>query len=642
MLKRSEELRKLGKEYRDLFENMMDGIVLHRLIVDENGNPVDYILEKINNAAEKILSWKREDIEGKRATEVYSGDTPFIERYAKVAQTGKSEHFIDYYPRFGRWYEITSFCPERGYFANVFRDITERKQAEERIKHLNAVLYAIRAVNQLITWEKDREKLLQGACDKLIRTRGYHSVWIAIVDEKGRFVTATQAGFGKKFSRMIDDLKCGELPRCVRKALAQSGIVIVANPAVECGNCLLAGICADLTRAITCLKYEDRLYGFIVVTTPVKIGTNEEEQTLFGEVAGDIAFALHNIEIEEKHKQVRKELRESERKYKLIFNNTLNALFVLDAETMKIVLANQAALEMYGYNSMREVGKVSPLDFIPPEDRDRVRRVIVEGMFENDLQESHDWRTITKDGKEIWISARGKKTKYRGRLAGLISIRDITDRKQAEKELKQSFEKLQRILKETAHALAAAIEARDPYTAGHQRRVTKLAIAIAKKMGLSEKQINAIHMTALIHDIGKINAPSEILSKPTRLTKIEFEIIKTHPRVGYNILKEIEFPWPVAEIILQHHERMDGSGYPQGLSDDDIILEARILGVADVIEAMASHRPYRPAQGIDKALEEISQNRGVLYDPKVVDACLKLFTEKGFKFGEQIELQDEG
>jgi len=220
--------------------------------------------------------------------------------------------------------------------------------------------------------------------------------------------------------------------------------------------------------------------------------------------------------------------------------------------------------------------------------------------------------------------------------------REITERKRAEEERKQSFEKLQRILKETAHALAAAIEARDPYTAGHQRRVTKLAVAIAKKMGLSEEQINAIHMAALIHDIGKINVPSEILSKPTRLTKIEFGMIKAHPRVGYNILKEIEFPWPVAEIVLQHHERMDGSGYPQGLSDDDIILEARILGVADVIEAMASHRPYRPANGIDEVLKEISQNRGILYDPEVVNVCLKLFAEKEFKFGEEIEAQDEG
>jgi HD-GYP domain-containing protein (c-di-GMP phosphodiesterase class II) len=152
-------------------------------------------------------------------------------------------------------------------------------------------------------------------------------------------------------------------------------------------------------------------------------------------------------------------------------------------------------------------------------------------------------------------------------------------------------------------------------------------------MGLPEEQIEGIHMAGLVHDIGKINVPAEILSKPGTLNDLEFGLIKTHSQVGHNILDgTIEFPWPIAQIVLQHHERMDGSGYPVGLSGDEIILEARILGVADVVEAMASHRPYRPARGIDQALVEISQNRGILYDPEVVDACLKLFNEKRFKF----------
>ncbi|HID87880.1 MAG TPA: HD-GYP domain-containing protein [Anaerolineae bacterium] len=157
-------------------------------------------------------------------------------------------------------------------------------------------------------------------------------------------------------------------------------------------------------------------------------------------------------------------------------------------------------------------------------------------------------------------------------------------------------------------------------------------MSIAREMGLPEEQFEGIRIAGLIHDIGKINVPAEILSKPGPLSELEFGLIQAHPQVGHDILKTIEFPWPVAQIVLQHHERMDGSGYPQGLSDDNILLEARILGVADVVEAMASHRPYRPPRGLDKALEEISRNRGILYDPEVVDACLKLFTEKGFTF----------
>lgn len=200
------------------------------------------------------------------------------------------------------------------------------------------------------------------------------------------------------------------------------------------------------------------------------------------------------------------------------------------------------------------------------------------------------------------------------------------------KRSKQSIEKLLRVIQETIHALAMAVEMRDPYTAGHQQRVTHLVRKIAKEMNLSEEQINGLCLCAAIHDIGKINIPAEILSKPGRLSEIEFNMIKSHSQIGYDILKGIEFPWPIAKTILQHHERLDGSGYPQGLSDDDILLEARILAVADVVEAMSSHRPYRDAFGIDKVLEEISQNRGTLYDPEVVDVCLELFNEKDFRF----------
>ena len=208
----------------------------------------------------------------------------------------------------------------------------------------------------------------------------------------------------------------------------------------------------------------------------------------------------------------------------------------------------------------------------------------------------------------------------------------ITERKQAEEELKQYSERLQELIEEVTQAIALTTELRDPYTSGHQQRVTLLACAIAREMGLNKEVIEEIRVAGTLHDIGKIHIPSEILSKPGRLTEIEFNMIKTHSEAGYNILKMIEFPWPVAPVVLQHHERTDGSGYPSGLSIKDILPEARILAVADVVEAMSSHRPYRPALGIDKALEEVSQNRGILYDPGVVDACLKLFAEERFEF----------
>jgi len=209
---------------------------------------------------------------------------------------------------------------------------------------------------------------------------------------------------------------------------------------------------------------------------------------------------------------------------------------------------------------------------------------------------------------------------------------ELADRKRAEEESRRYSEKLQELIGDITKAIALTTELRDPYTSGHQQRVTQLAHAIVKELGLNKEITAEIRVAGALHDIGKMYIPSEILTRPGRLTEIEYDMIKTHPKVGYNILKTISFPWPIAPIVLQHHERVDGSGYPSGLSAGDILLEARILGVADVVEAMASHRPYRPALGIDKALEEIYHKKGNLYDPEVVDVCLKLFAEKRFKF----------
>ena len=199
-------------------------------------------------------------------------------------------------------------------------------------------------------------------------------------------------------------------------------------------------------------------------------------------------------------------------------------------------------------------------------------------------------------------------------------------------ELQATLNDLREALQGIIQAMVLTIESRDPYTAGHQQRVTLLASAMAEEMGLSEKDVEGVRMASLIHDIGKISVPSEILSKPGKLTDIERSLVKTHAQSGYEILKNIKFPWPIAQVVLQHHERIDGSGYPLGLKGQKILLEAKIIGVADVVEAMASHRPYRPALGIEKALEEIRQKKGVLYSPEIADICIKLFTEKGFKF----------
>jgi HD-GYP domain-containing protein (c-di-GMP phosphodiesterase class II) len=275
------------------------------------------------------------------------------------------------------------------------------------------------------------------------------------------------------------------------------------------------------------------------------------------------------------------------------------------------------------------------LEHVLPEDRTEVDR-----RFSEATAAQSDWnfecRIRRTDGEVRWIQATGgHQLDSDGKFVQMLGIvQDITKRKKAEEALKKSLENLEKAFGTTIQVMVSAVESRDPYTAGHQLRATDLARAIAMEMGLSQNKIEGIRMAGSIHDIGKLSIPAEILSKPTKLTNIEFSLIKEHSLKGYEMLKDVESPWPLAQIVYQHHERMDGTGYPRNLKGDEILIEARILAVADVVEAMASHRPYRPGLGIDVALNEIEKNRGIFYDNAVADACLRLFREKGFQLKE--------
>ena len=211
-------------------------------------------------------------------------------------------------------------------------------------------------------------------------------------------------------------------------------------------------------------------------------------------------------------------------------------------------------------------------------------------------------------------------------------VLDITVQKELSEELQQSHEALQRALNGTINAMSQLTGTKDPYSKERQKRVSQLSTAIARELGLPEHQTEGIRIAGLFFDIGKIGIPTEILFKPDKMSECDYNIFKTYPQVGYDRIKDIESPWPIAQIVLQHQERLNGSGYPAGLKGEEIMLEARILAVAETVEYVVCPRPHRPALGVDKALEEISQGRGVLYDDRVVDACIKLFKEKGFKF----------
>lgn len=266
------------------------------------------------------------------------------------------------------------------------------------------------------------------------------------------------------------------------------------------------------------------------------------------------------------------------------------------------------------------------INFYAPEFRGRIARVfdlcVREGIpYDEELQ------IITGRGRRVWVRTAGVPERdENGRVVRVLGcFQDISDRKRSEEDLRRALERM-------IGVLAELVERRDPYTAGHQKRVAELSRAMAFELGFEEENAERVAMAGAIHDIGKISIPAEVLSRPGILSPIEMELVRQHPQQGFEILKDVERAWPLAEIVCQHHERMNGSGYPRGLKGGEILLEARILGVADVVEAMASYRPYRPALGIDAALEEIESKTGVLYDPDVVDACLRLFREKNFVF----------
>jgi len=322
------------------------------------------------------------------------------------------------------------------------------------------------------------------------------------------------------------------------------------------------------------------------------------------------------------NKQLRKEiefrqvtekaLHMSEVNFRNMIYNNADGILILDEDSI-VKFMNPAAESVFGTKAERFVGRVFEHLIIPgkPTELD-----------------------IIAGSKSVVVEMRVMETEWEGRKAYLASLRDITDRKRMQQRLQLGLDNLKEVMDGTIRAMALAVEIRDPYTSGHQHRVAQLAQAIAEEISLPAGDVEGVYMAASIHDIGKISLPAEILSKPVKLSEIERKMIQAHAKAGYDILKGIDFPWPIAKIILQHHERNDGSGYPHGLGGNEILIEARIVGVADVVETMASHRPYRPSLGLDKALEEVFKNKSTLYDERVVTACLKLFNEKGFEFAD--------
>jgi PAS domain S-box-containing protein/putative nucleotidyltransferase with HDIG domain len=349
--------------------------------------------------------------------------------------------------------------------------------------------------------------------------------------------------------------------------------------------------------------------------------------------AGTLIGGVHLTSDITSAKKAEAEMRESEARFRAIFDQAAVGVALVETATVRFLKVNQKLCDIVGLTP-DEMISTTYKDFTHPDDLQAGTEEIQklrDGLIQSFTLEK---RYIHKDGSFVWVNLAVSAMQQFGARSPyhIVVVQDITQRRQAEMEVRQGLDKLHQALSGTVGALANTVETKDPYTAGHQRRVAQLACAIARELGWPPDLVEGMHVLSFLHDIGKIAVPAEILSRPGKISNIEFNLIRAHPEVGYNILKDIEFPWPVAQAVLQHHERLDGSGYPAGLADAEIIREARILAVADVVEAMASHRPYRPSLGIAAALEEIGKHKGTLFDAKAVEACLQLFREKDFAF----------
>lgn len=414
------------------------------------------------------------------------------------------------------------------------------------------------------------------------------------------------------------------------------------------------------------ITMEGELLGLLVLVIRGSSVKMEVDVPLAEVAAGFLALQLRNIyrhsHVERLVEQRTAELGASEERFRTLFEESPVALFEVDlsrikakfdvlrservgaldqvlhsrpgflsdlAKRVRLVRANEAALRLFGCTSKRELltlARGAGMDILGEALREAFSR-----LYKGQRRFAQEVSILGCGGKTLHLAVHFSVLQSCEDTwkQALVSATDVTERLRAQRELERSYARLQSVLEGGVRSLAALIERRDPYTAGHQERVAELVSGIAVEFGLSDDRIQGLRVAAFLHDVGKIAVPIEILSKPGELSELEFALIKTHPQVGYEVLSRIDFPWPVAEIVRQHHERLDGSGYPQGLKGDEILLEAHILAVADVVDAMASHRPYRPAHAIEDALEEMRNGRGVLYHPGVAEACIRLLSGKG-------------
>ncbi len=668
-----EALQASARQWRVTFDAISDGVWL----ADREGRML-----RCNEAMTKLLGKPFSEIIGRPCWELVHGTSQPIEEcpFKRMRETRRRETLV--WLTGERWLDdaVDPLLDEDGNLVgavHVMTDITDLKRAEEELRRHLERIEALREIDRAITSTLDLTEVLDIILIELARVIPYHSAAIFLLSDgtakltAGRGFPEMEHAFPVSFSVKEDPL--------THELLQEERPLVLADAQADERFRARGGTEYVRSWMGVPLIAKGRAVGFLTIDHR-EPGVYDEEGAEMAQAFGSqVAIAIENARLYDESQRRAEEMAalrevslatlstlERDQVFEIMLDQ-LGTVIDYDTAAIKIITPDRRDKMIAGrgpvvYDQAMWNGFDEKDSRLVQEMKETGQPVVVHDSHTDERYEKvGDWEAF-----HSWV---GAPLFVQGDMIGYLALektspgfydenavqllddfaraaaialekarlyedirRELAKRERAEQELRQSYVKLERTLEGTVNTLVSAIEIRDPYTAGHQRRATQLACAIAREMGLPQEQVEGLRMAGLIHDIGKITIPAEILSKPGRLNDLEWGIIRAHPQAGYDILKTAEFTWPVAQIVRQHHERMDGSGYPQGLSGDNILVEARILAVADVVEAMASHRPYRPALGMDRALEEISQNRGVLYDPKVVDACLKLSIEKGFTF----------
>jgi PAS domain S-box-containing protein/putative nucleotidyltransferase with HDIG domain len=581
--KAEQRLRESEGKYRRLFTSISDAMLLFDAeslqIIDAN----DSALQLYGYTRDELLALNLPDI---------SAEIDKSLQAAKEILTGKLLRVPLRYHRkkdgtvFPVEITVGSFdLPGRKILYGIYRDITERKNAETDVRQ---------------------------AKDRIQKYLDIVGAMVVAIDRKGEITLVNAKG-------------CRILGSPERDLIGRNWFDV----------CIPARMREDV-RAVFQKLMAGEIDPVEFFENPVLTRGGEERtiawhNTVLNDDAGRIIGTLSSGEDITERKLTEDALVRSEQKYRELANALPSAIFEIDLNE-SLTFANRTAFDWFGYSEEDLATGMNVMDLLVRTDRPRARENFGK-IISQEKSSVGEYIALRKDGTTFDALVISGPLAKNGQASGLRGVViDISERKRIENELQKTTANVRKSLGSLINVVATTVEVRDPYTSGHQKRVANLARTIATEMSLPKDMIEGIRTAGVIHDIGKISIPADILSKPGKLNEIEFALIRTHAEIGYEILKDIEFPWPVAQIVHQHHERLDGSGYPRGLRDGDIMLEAKILSVADVVEAMASFRPYRPALGIERALEEIAGNKGILYDPAVVDVCLRIFSEQKFKF----------